>query len=136
QRIRVRAAAHPFESHTLQALVQGESRERRKLATEALLWIFRGLKFTAMALRRNLDMEDEELSDSFTFAWQAEYSKYFNFLIRPLFKLMVKASPSRATFYDKLGEPRSKVILDLERWLSALELQTKILEVFYAKEKQ
>lgn len=41
KRVRVRYAAFPEESRTLELLVKNESRERRRLATEALLWLFR-----------------------------------------------------------------------------------------------
>ncbi|KAK4704263.1 hypothetical protein P7C70_g1947, partial [Phenoliferia sp. Uapishka_3] len=137
QRIRVRAQAFPAASSTLEQIVLGESRERRKLATGSLLWLNRGLKFTAMAIRRNIDSErEEELSESFTVAWTAEYSKYFNFLIRPFFKILVKACPSRAVFYQKLGAPEDKVKKDLDTWLSSLEGHVARLENFYIAGKQ
>lgn len=136
RRIRVRALAFPLESKTLERIVVHESHDRRRLATEALMWLIRGLKFTAMSIRGNLDStNEEELSESFNTAWVAEYSKYFNFLVRPLFKLLVRAAPGRQVFYEALGSPRERVVVDLDRWLSALEGQVGRLEKFYAEGK-
>lgn len=47
----------------------------------------RGLKFVSLALRFSLDSPTEELSTSFTRAWDQDYSQYFSWMIRPLFKV-------------------------------------------------
>lgn len=106
QRIRVRYDVDPGKSRTLEDLVRNEKPERRKLGTESLLWLFRfvilsyfpshystdshnhrGLKFVHDSLERNLENPQEELMESFTIVWEAEYSRYFSWIVRPLFKV-------------------------------------------------
>lgn len=41
----------------------------------------------ALACRLNLDSPTEELSESFARSWDAEYSSYFSWVVRPLFKV-------------------------------------------------
>lgn len=82
QKIRTRYNAAPEQSKTLESLIEFEAKEaagdkkKRKArapaqtpltgqAAEALLWLTRGLSFTAQALRRNVDNPSEELSVSF-----------------------------------------------------------------------
>lgn len=48
-----------------------------------------GLKFVSLALRFSLDNPADELAVSFTRAWEEEYSKYFSWVVRPLFKVSV-----------------------------------------------
>ncbi|GAA5881172.1 hypothetical protein JCM1840_001628 [Sporobolomyces johnsonii] len=86
-RIRTRLKTHPTHSATLEQLVGHERKERRRPATESLGWLILVLKFGAAAYRLNLDSPTkEELGVSFTRAWDAEYHKYFNWLVKPLFK--------------------------------------------------
>ena len=59
-----------------------EVKEKVKTATEGLLWLERGLLFTAMALRRNIDNLNEELSKSFQEAYKASLGQYHGFLVR------------------------------------------------------
>lgn len=89
-----------------------------------------------MAIRYNLDNPAEELSESFARSWDVEYSSYFSWVVRPLFKLLVRACPPRDQFYEKLGSPRSKVEKDLSEYLTAIEGQVAVLERFYAQGKQ
>lgn len=50
-------------------------------------------------------------------------------------QLLVRAAPGRQVFYEALGSPRERVVVDLDRWLSALEGQVGRLEKFYAEGK-
>jgi hypothetical protein len=91
-----------------------------------------GLRFTAEAMRRSVTKPDEELAVSFTDAYNDTLTKYHNFVIRPVFKLAMKACPYRKDFYAKLGEPADKVIEQLKAWLEALEKIVDIIEKFLA----
>ncbi|ORY59437.1 glycolipid transfer protein domain-containing protein, partial [Leucosporidium creatinivorum] len=136
RRIRTHYLSAPTECRTLELLVKHEQPQRRKLATQSLMWCFRGLKFTALACRFNLDNPTEELSESFARSWDAEYSSYFSWVVRPLFKLLVKACPPRAQFYEKLGSPKQKVERDLSAYLTSIDSQVGMLERFYKEGKQ
>lgn len=115
---------------TLQKIVLSEVTEKKKTATQGLLWLTRGLQFTAVALRRNVDNSSEELSSSFTKAYGDTLSKYHTIMIRPVFRLAMKACPWRKDFYEKLGTPLSKVMEQLESWLAALEKIVHIIQTF------
>lgn len=65
-----------------------------------------------------------------------EYSKYFSWIVKPFFGLLIRACPRRAEFYVRLGSPRELVLADLLAWLSALEEQVERLEGFYQQGKQ
>lgn len=83
-------------------------------------------------MKRNVANSSEELSVSFTEAYNNTLTKYHNMLIRPVFKLAMKACPYRKDFYAKLGEPADKVLEQLKEWLAALEKIVDIIEKFLA----
>jgi hypothetical protein len=49
------------------------------------MWLLRGLKFTSMGLRINLDNPTEELSTSFTKGYEGSLKKWHGFAVRPIF---------------------------------------------------
>lgn len=75
-----------------------------------------GLKFTALGLRSSLSNPNEELSESFTKAYEGSLKPHHSFVVRPIFAVAMKACPYRATFYPKIG-PEDK----MDKWLTALE---------------
>ncbi|KAN0066433.1 hypothetical protein ACQY0O_000527 [Thecaphora frezii] len=135
KKIRDRLLAAPAKSSTLQALVENESGEKKRTATEGLLWLLRGLDFTAKALRRSVSDPSEELSASFTKAYEDSLKKYHSFVIRPVFSLAMKACPYRKDFFAKLGSPPEKVDEELRKWLDALEKVVKTMQDFYVQGK-
>lgn len=130
KKIRARQLTNPVSNEYIQDVVLGEVTEKKKDATQGLLWLTRGLRFTADAMRRNIDIPQEELSDSFTASYNATLTKYHNMLIRPVFKLAMKACPYRKDLYEKLGSDQEKVKVQLSEWISALEKQVGIIETF------
>lgn len=132
KKIRARQLANPAGAETVQDIVLGEVSEKKKDATQGLLWLTRGLRFTAEAMRRNINNPSQELSVSFNDAYGETLSKYHNMLIRPVFKLAMKACPYRKDLYEKLGSPLEKVQEQLEEWVAALEKIVKIIEEFLA----
>ncbi|KAJ2995270.1 hypothetical protein HDV02_000925 [Globomyces sp. JEL0801] len=123
----------PNQSQTLQQLVLAEKAEKGKTATEGLLWLCRALGFASLALKMNLANVADELSVSFTKAYEKTLSKHHNFLIRPIFSLAMNACPARAGFYQKLaGGDEPKLMNQLQDWVNALENQLNILIAFYA----
>lgn len=63
------------------------SKGKDRVATEGLMWLLRGLKFTAMGLRHNLTNTSEELSVSFNKAYEGSLRKYHSIMIRPIFSV-------------------------------------------------
>ncbi|KAH6560656.1 hypothetical protein BASA60_000526 [Batrachochytrium salamandrivorans] len=159
-KIRTRFDQNAARSGTLQELVNAERADNSGKAADALLWLKRGLEFTAMGLRRNLDNPSEELSTSFNKAYEGTLSRHHNFMIRGVFfgklnthggvlattqsfpthpvlffyylmQLAMKACPSRVDFYAKLSRSDpAKMKEQLVAWLSALETQVSIINQF------
>jgi hypothetical protein len=55
------------------------------------MWLLRGLKFTALGLRSNLDNPNEELSASFTKGYENSLKKYHGMMVRPIFYVSLDA---------------------------------------------
>ncbi|KAJ9109255.1 hypothetical protein QFC21_000584 [Naganishia friedmannii] len=152
-KVRARFASHAVQSATLEDMVNSEKVEKKKTATEGLMWLLRqvfqffavlscpaanvarnnhrGLKFTAIGLRRSQQNQSEELSVSFQKAYEGSLRPHHGMMVRPLFALAMKACPYRATFYPKLGEPEAEVQKELDEWLTGLEKIVAQMEKFY-----
>jgi len=136
KKIRDRQLAHPAESETLQDLVNNELAEKKKTASEGLLWLNRGLEFTSQALRKNCDTPNEELTDSFTKAYGDTLKQHHNFMVKGVFTVAMKACPYRADFYKQLGgDDAAETERQLKEWLVALEKIVAILNAFLATVK-
>ncbi|CAK9435358.1 uncharacterized protein LODBEIA_P00850 [Lodderomyces beijingensis] len=131
-KIRSKLLEDPIKSSTLQDLVLAESTTKSKTATQGLLWLSRGLQFTAQAMRETVDQPDKELTVTFTDAYNKTLSKYHGMLVKPVFKLAMKACPYRKDFFAKLGADQAKVNAQLLEWLAALEKIVKIIMDFFA----
>ncbi|KWU46597.1 glycolipid transfer protein [Rhodotorula sp. JG-1b] len=132
-KIRTRYEAAPAQSATLEQLVENEKGEKKRTATEGLLWLLRGLKFTQVALARSQADKAEELSVSFSKSYEVTLKKYHSFVVKPIFALAMKACPYRKDFYAKLGPPTAPVDEELSKWNSALGEIIARLEAFYEK---
>lgn len=112
----------PVNCGTLEKLILTEIKEGgKKTATQGLLWLTRGLQFTAVAMRKCIDNPDWELSKAFEKAYSETLVKFHSFLVKPVFKLAMKACPYRKDFFAKLGDDLSKVNEQLQDWVSSLE---------------
>ncbi|KAK9240569.1 glycolipid transfer protein domain-containing protein [Lipomyces kononenkoae] len=130
KKIRDRQLTNPIIFSTLQDIVLSEKVEKHKNATIGLLWLTRGLELTAVALRRNIE-STEELSESFTKAYNETLIKYHSLVVRPVFKLAMRACPYRKDFYAKLGDNYEAVKEQLLVWLAGLEKIVKIIMDFF-----
>ncbi|ORZ34909.1 glycolipid transfer protein-like protein HET-C2 [Catenaria anguillulae PL171] len=126
KKIRERYNSDNAKNSTLQKLITSEKADNKKTATEGLLWLTRGLSFCAQALRHSHNNEAEELTESFTKAYETTLKPHHSMMVRPIFSLAMKACPYRKDFYAKLGSDTDKVRKQLSEWLVALEghLQT------------
>jgi len=130
KKVRDRQLAAPLESSNIQALVINELKTKKHTATEGLLWLIRGLDFTAQALTKNVASDTEELSTSFRNAYGNTLKPHHSFMVKPIFSAAMSATPYRKDFYIKLGDNPEKVAAELKVWLAALENQVAILKAF------
>ncbi|KAG1442382.1 hypothetical protein G6F56_011084 [Rhizopus delemar] len=133
KKIRERYLTNPTANNTLEELTKVESPEKKRVATEGLLWLSRGLDFTAQALHRSLDHPNEELDISFTKSYENTLKKHHSFVVRPVFGLAMKACPYRVDFYQKLEVSDEAGLTQMREWLHALEnIISTIQNVFKA----
>lgn len=130
-KIRTKLLADPAGSGTLQDLVLSEANTKSKTATQGLLWLSRGLQFTSQAMRETVDNPSKELTVTFTDAYSKTLSQYHGMLVKPIFKLAMKACPYRKDFFEKLGADQTKVEEQLKTWLKALEDIVQIILDFF-----
>ncbi|KAG0174784.1 hypothetical protein DFQ28_004480 [Apophysomyces sp. BC1034] len=131
KKIRERYLANPTANDTLENLTATEAPEKKRVATEGLLWLTRGLDFTEQALRGNLDKPEEELTVSFTTAYESTLSKHHNFVVRPIFGLAMKACPYRKDFYEKIGVLDDEAVAVMRGWLDALKAIIKTIQAIF-----
>ncbi|KAF8522433.1 glycolipid transfer protein domain-containing protein [Hysterangium stoloniferum] len=134
-KVRTRYNATPELSATLEQLVLNEKKEKKQPATEGLMWLLRGLAFTAQALQRSHGDKSEELSVSFNKSYEGTLKQFHNFVVKGVFALAMKACPYRKDFYEKLGSPPEKVDQELGVWLAALDVILKRMNTFYVNGK-
>ncbi|KIK69282.1 hypothetical protein GYMLUDRAFT_152798 [Collybiopsis luxurians FD-317 M1] len=140
-KVRARYEATPTQSATLEELVKNEQGEKKRPATEGLMWLLRGLAFTCAALLAAQADKTVELSNAFTKGYEQTLRKFHGMIVRGVFSVAMKACPYRKDFYAKLaadpsGGPaahESKVNEELDKWLAALDLIVKRMEAFYEK---
>ncbi|KAK0455511.1 glycolipid transfer protein [Desarmillaria tabescens] len=138
-KVRARYDAAPSQSATLEQLVENEKGEKKRTATEGLMWLLRGLSFTCKALQNAQLDKDEELSVAFSKSYELTLKKFHNFVVKGVFSLAMKACPYRADFYKKLaadpkgGPSASQDVLneELDKWLAALSDIVTRMETFY-----
>ena len=66
-------------------MLAAEATEGVHTATQALLWLLRGLQFTMIALQYNQGDSAQELSVSFSKAYEGTLKKYHNFVVKGVF---------------------------------------------------
>lgn len=145
KKVRERQLASPGTSENLQSLCKSELASKSHKATEGLLWLVRGLDFTAQALRADLTNNagiavnevkpKKELADSFRDAYKNTLAPHHSFMVKPIFSAAMSATPYRKDMYAKmLGDGASAESLygELEKWLAALEERITTLKTFLA----
>ncbi len=72
-----------------------EKGEKKRTATEGLMWLLRGLAFTCKALQAAQANKTEELSAAFSKSSEATLKKFHNFVVKGIFAVSVPiwASP-------------------------------------------
>jgi hypothetical protein len=147
-KVRERQKVDPASSSTLQSLCKAELASKSHKATEGLLWLVRGLDFTAQSLRADLTANaavapteakpTKELSEGFRAGYKNTLAPHHGFLVKPIFSAAMSATPYRRDFYARLGgEGTSPETTKqaLEKWVSALEERVSILKTFLASKE-
>ncbi|KAG5653526.1 hypothetical protein H0H81_012600 [Sphagnurus paluster] len=140
-KVRARYDAATAVSATLEQLVENEKGEKKRTATEGLLWLLRGLSFTCKALQNSQANKSEELAAAFNKSYEGTLKQFHNFVVKGIFSVAMKACPYRNDFYTKLaadpagGPPATQEKLDeeLNKWLAALAAIVARMEEFYEK---
>ncbi|KAI8078199.1 glycolipid transfer protein domain-containing protein [Gilbertella persicaria] len=117
---------NPTEYNTLENLMAKEAYLKRRVATEAVLWLKRGLEFTAKSLLHSLDHPEDELTVSFSLAYDSVLRPYHSFIVRPIFNLAMNACPWRRDFYERIGVQTPESTLMMRNWLLSL---IKLLDI-------
>ncbi|KAI0929885.1 hypothetical protein AcW1_008709 [Taiwanofungus camphoratus] len=136
---RARYDAAPTKSATLEQLVENEKGEKKRTATEGLMWLLRGLSFTCKGLQNAQASQAEELSVAFTKAYDGTLKRFHNFIVKGVFAVAMQACPYRADFYAKLASdpaggpsvPSERLSEELNKWLAGLDTIVTRMEVFY-----
>ncbi|KAJ7212949.1 glycolipid transfer protein [Mycena pura] len=140
-KVRARYDAAPALSDTLEKLVENEKGEKKRTATEGLMWLLRGLAFTCKALQNAQENKTEELAAAFTKSYEGTLKKFHNFIVKGVFSVAMKACPYRKDFYAKLAAdpdggaptPDEKLNEELNKWLVALDAIVTRMQTFYDK---
>ena len=74
-------------SDTLEKMVENEKGEKKRTATEGLLWLLRGQHFTCKGLQNIQANASQELPDAFGKAYDGTLKPYHNFLIKGVFSV-------------------------------------------------
>lgn len=85
--MKARYDAAPEKSRTLESLVENEKGEKKRTATEGLLWLLRGLAFTCKALQNAQSNKSEELSVAFNKSYDGTLKKFHNFVVKGIFSV-------------------------------------------------
>lgn len=87
QKVKARYDVDPSKSVTLEQLVENEKGEKKRTATEGLMWLLRGLSFTCKALQNSQANKSEELSAAFTKSYEGTLKKFHNFVVKGIFSV-------------------------------------------------
>ena len=85
QKVRARYDAAPAQSATLEQLVENEKGEKKRTATEGLMWLVRGLSFTCKALQITQANQSSELAVAFSQSYEGTLKKFHNIIVKGIF---------------------------------------------------
>lgn len=87
-------------SNTLEKLVENEKGEKKRKATEGLIWLLRGQSFTCKALQNAQANASEELAPAFVKSYDVTLKPFHNFVVKGIFSVSAPSfsaeSPNRA----------------------------------------
>ncbi|CAG8503983.1 1226_t:CDS:2 [Cetraspora pellucida] len=119
--IRERFEHNKSKNLTLEKLIKHDESEYKTKNIHNLVLLTRQIEFIAVGLRRSINDPNEELAVSFTESYKITLERHHNIVLRPIFRVAIKACPYRHEFFQKLGNDQEKVYQQYESWLSSLE---------------
>jgi hypothetical protein len=81
-------------SDTLEKLVENEKGEKKRTATEGLMWLLRGHSFTCKGLQNLQANPTEEVAAGFGKAYEVTLKPFHNFVVKGVFSVSPLFSPS------------------------------------------
>ena len=87
QKVKARYEAVPEQCKTLEALVENEKTEKKRVATEGLMWLLRGLSFTCKALLFAQANKSQELAEGFSKSYEQTLKQFHNFVVKGIFSV-------------------------------------------------
>lgn len=87
QKVRARYDATTAQSGTLELLVENEKGEKKRTATEGLMWLLRAMTFTCKALQNAQANKTEELAAAFSKSYEGTLIKFHNFVVKGVFSV-------------------------------------------------
>jgi hypothetical protein len=87
QKVRTRYDEAPTLSNTLEKLVENEKGEKKRKATEGLMWLLRGQQFTCKALQNAQANTSEELNVAFNKSYEDTLKPFHNFVVKGIFSV-------------------------------------------------
>ncbi|KAH7137775.1 glycolipid transfer protein [Dactylonectria macrodidyma] len=125
----------PDHSQYLQALIRAERATGKHEATEALLWLTRGLEFYIASVKRFTSNESENLPDSIMNAYKNTLKKHHGFVAKMAIKVAVsKTCPTRDEVFAKLGQDTSTVTSALRASATTFERVLGVLAPFLRRD--
>ena len=67
--------------------MENEKGEKKRTATEGLMWLLRGLSFTCKALQNSQLNPNQELAVAFSSSYEATLKKFHNFVVKGIFSV-------------------------------------------------
>ena len=136
-KIRTKFLSDPINSVTLEKMMVSERKlgKGKRVATEGLLWLLRGLKFTCEAINTCAKDTSLELATAFSNAYNDVLRPFHNFLVRGVVSIALKAAPYRKDFLTKLGNDQHRVETQMLQWGTALEKLVERLQKYMAETK-
>ncbi|XP_040900570.1 pleckstrin homology domain-containing family A member 8 isoform X2 [Toxotes jaculatrix] len=143
KKIHQKLMSDPHSFPTLQSIVlhevQTDVTQVRNSATEALLWLRRGLKFLKEFLSE-VNAGEQDIQGALNNAYGKTLRQYHGWVVRGVFALALRAAPSYQSFTAALVSSEgdelksgftSGMHRDLDVYLPAMEKQLAILDALY-----
>ncbi|XP_034030902.1 pleckstrin homology domain-containing family A member 8 isoform X2 [Thalassophryne amazonica] len=143
KKIHQKLMSDPDRFPTLQSIVMHEVETNvaqvRNSATEALLWLRRGLKFL-MEFLSEINAGEQDIHGALNNAYGKTLRQYHGWVVRGVFALALRAAPTYQSFtaalVSKEGDElksgfSSSMHRDLSRYLPAMQKQLTILDALY-----
>lgn len=69
--------------------MKNEASEKKRPATEGLMWLLRGLSFTCKSLQNLQANKSEELTAAFTKGYESSLKQFHNFVVKGVFAVRI-----------------------------------------------